>query len=62
MQKHISNARVESSDYEMFIPSNIQSNEIGVYKIIKTEVQKNIFEDENQTEKSGLSLSVVGFS
>jgi len=40
-QKQLSNARVESTDFEMFVPCELMPNEIGYLKIIKIEKAKD---------------------
>ena len=36
-QKHLSNTRADLTDFEMFIPCDLQPNEIGYVKVIKTD-------------------------
>jgi hypothetical protein len=36
-QKHISGDRKESTDYLMFVPGNIQPNDLAIYKVVRVE-------------------------
>lgn len=36
-QKQLSNTRVESTEFEMFVPCELQPNEVGYLKVIRLE-------------------------
>ena len=58
-QKHISNTRVETTDFEMYIPCDIKPNDIAVVKLLKSNVPR---EDPKEQEETNTSLNIVGFS
>lgn len=59
-QKHISNARKVSTDYEMFIPCSIKPSDVAIYKLIRIPEA----DDNRPLRKSvdAASLNVYGFS
>jgi hypothetical protein len=48
-QKHYSNTRAESTDYLMFVPCDLQPNEVGFVKVVKTDGAKEV-QDSNMTD------------
>jgi len=59
-QKHISNDRKESTDFEMFVPCDIQPNSLAYVKVYKANSLREVPESTNDIKNN--KLSVVGFS
>ena len=60
-QKHLSNTRAELTDFEMFIPCDLQPNEIGYVKVIKTDKVKDNEVPSDQSNAPN-TLAIEGIS
>lgn len=59
-QRHISASRVESSDFEMYVPCDIAPNDVAILRVIRTPWPKDLLNAGSRRQSQ--SLSVIGFS
>lgn len=57
-QKHISNDRVESTDFELFVPCNVKPNNMAILRVYKSEAERK--EEEHSGEKQSTKLTFQG--
>jgi len=60
-QKHLSNTRAEQTDFEMFVPCDLQPNEIGYVKVIKIDKVKDSEVPSDQSAAAN-TLAIEGIS